>query len=66
MKVRLQSHKSFRHYGGREINTTSKIVEAEFVCTQRDYTTVVILKEAACGYSKGHKIAIANHNIVEV
>ena len=67
MKVRINTYKSFRHYGGREIKTTSHIVNATFCFEQPiDSTTVVTLDEAVGdSYPKGHKIAIPRHNIIE-
>jgi hypothetical protein len=61
IKVRLFSYKSYRHYGGREINTTAHICDAIFVADQIDTKVVVLLSDCA-GYKKGHKIAVQNNN----
>ena len=64
MTVRIHAYKSFRHYGGREITTSTKIVDADFICIQRDDTVLVTLNEAVFGYPKGHKIAVLKNDIV--
>jgi len=58
IRVRILSYKSFRHYGGREITSTSNICLATFLFSQRDHTNVVELNEDCAGYKKGHKISI--------
>lgn len=59
MRVRLYTYKSLRHYGGREINTTSHLCDAVFIADQI-HTKVVELLNDCAGYKKGHKIAIDN------
>ena len=58
VKIRLYTYKSFRHYGGREINTTSHICSAIFLFEQTDGTNVCQLCEDCAGYKIGSKIAI--------
>jgi hypothetical protein len=59
VKVRLYSHKWFRHYGGREITTTAHLCSAAFIKYQeQDHTYVVEILEDCAGYKKGHKIAV--------
>jgi len=57
-KIRLYNYKSFRHYGGREINTTHVICDAVFISDQKDGTKLVELLEDCAGFKKGHKIAV--------
>lgn len=59
IKVRLYTYKSFRHYGGREITTTTHTCNAVFVADQK-HTQVVELLEDCAGHKKGHKIAVNN------
>lgn len=59
IKVRLFTYKSFRHYGGREIQTTQYVCDAVFVADQT-HTKVVELLSACAGFDKGHKIAVMN------
>ncbi len=58
VKVRLFSYKSFRHYGGRVINTTPHICNAIFIKIQEDNTYLVELSENCASFKKGHKIAV--------
>lgn len=59
MKIRLYSHKSFRHYGGREITETTHTCEAALVRTQAGHAPYVCKLITACaGYPAGHVIAI--------
>lgn len=56
--VRFSTYKSHRHYGGRQILTTTHLCRATFVEMQRDHTALVVLLENCAGYCAGHKIAI--------
>ena len=59
IKVRLYSYTSFRHYGGREINTTPYVCSAIFIEKLTiNNTNIVALTEDCAGYKKGHKIAV--------
>lgn len=62
VRVRLFTHKSFRHYGGREIKTTPHVCDALFIMRQRDHTNVVELLEDCAGFKKGHNIAVGDRN----
>lgn len=64
LKVRLYTYKSFRHYGGREIQSTAHICDAKFIKNQIDHTTVVELLEDCAGYKKGFLIAVGEHDII--
>lgn len=63
VKVRLFTHKSFRHYGGREITTTPHICEAVLVGTQSGHQPYIVeLLQPCAGFPKGHKIALQEKN----
>ena len=60
IKVRLYTYKSRRHYGGRDITTTSHVVKARLFGTQGGHQKYIVeLLEDGAGYAKGHKIAIS-------
>ena len=56
--VKLYKYKSFRHYGGREIETSAFRCKAMFIKRQSDHTNVVELLEDCIDFKKGHLIAI--------
>lgn len=62
MKVRIQNFKTSR---GRCTGVESKIVQATFVCTQQDGSTVVTLDEPAFHFPVGYKIAVWSQHIIE-
>lgn len=62
VKIRLLTYKSFRHYGGREITTTSHICSAVLIEQQRDHSFYVELLEDCAGFKKGYKIAVLENN----
>lgn len=63
VKVRLFYHRSFRHYGGREIKTTPYTCQATVVGVQEgNQKYIVELLEPCAGYPTGHKIAISENN----
>ena len=64
-KVRLLNYSSFRHYGGREIETFVNIVEAVLIELQGGYQTYIVTLTKDCKnhkgqvqYKAGHKIAV--------
>ena len=62
IKVRLYNFHSVRHYGGREITTSSYICNAIFIKRQADNTNLVQLTEACAGFNTGHLIAINDND----
>jgi len=63
INVRLTSYKSFRHYGGREIKSTTHICKATLIKTQTGHQPYIVeLMESCAGFPKGHKIAITERN----
>ena len=63
VKVRLFAYRSFRHYGGREIKTTSHTCSATLVGTQDGHQKYIVeLLEPCAGYPTGHKIAVSENN----
>lgn len=59
VKVRLHNYKSFRHYGGREITTTSEIFDATYVRSQDGHQPHIVKLVGKCfGFPDGHIIAI--------
>jgi len=68
-KVRLLNYKSFRHYGGREIETFANIVEAVLVALQDGHQPFVVTLNEDCKnykgqvqYRAGHKIAVCEND----
>lgn len=63
VNIRLFSYKSFRHYGGREISTTTHICKAILVGTQNDHQKyIVTLSEPCMAFKVGHKIAVCEND----
>ena len=60
--IRLYKYKSFRHYGGREIETSAYLCKALFIKRQSDNTNLVQLLEDCCGYKSGHLIAVNDND----
>lgn len=61
--VRLYSHKSFRHYGGREITTTPHLCKAELVREQAGHQKYIVkLLEPSAGFKAGHLIAVCEND----
>lgn len=61
--IRLYSHKSFRHYGGREITTTPHLCKAELIKEQTGHQKYICkLLEACAGFKAGHVIAICEND----
>jgi hypothetical protein len=68
-KVRLLNYKSFRHYGGREIETFVNIVDAVLVEMQDGYQPYIVTLVNDCKnhkgkvqYDAGHKIAVCEND----
>lgn len=68
-KVRLLNYTSFRHYGGREIQTFSNIVDATLVGLQKGYQCYIVTLVSDCKdnqgrvqYKAGHKIAVCEND----
>jgi hypothetical protein len=60
-KIRIVSHKSFRHYGGREITSTANFVNAVLDSIQdSDRPFIMTLLDSCAGFNKGHKIAVSD------
>ena len=68
-KVRLLNYTSFRHYGGREIQTFANIVDAVLVGLQEGHQRYIVTLLNDCKDSKGrtqykagHKIAVCEND----
>jgi hypothetical protein len=68
-KVRLLNYTSFRHYGGREIQTFANIVDAVLVGLQEGHQRYIVTLVNDCKDSKnrlqykaGHKIAVCEND----
>lgn len=68
-KVRLLNYTSFRHYGGREIQTFANIVDATLVELQDGHQRYIVTLINDCKDSKGrvqykagHKIAVCEND----
>jgi len=68
-KVRLFAYTSFRHYGGREIQTSSFVVDAVLVGLQQGHLPYIVTVSSDCKdgqgrvkYKAGHKIAVSDSN----
>ena len=68
-KVRLLNYTSFRHYGGREIQTFANIVDATLVGLQEGHQKYIVALINDCKdnkgrvqYKAGHKIAVSEND----
>lgn len=62
-KVRLLHYTSFRHYGGREIQTFSNIVDSTLVALQDGHQRYIVTLLNDCKDSKGRVLYKAGHKI---
>jgi hypothetical protein len=62
-RIRICTYKSFRHYGGREINESVSYANAILVGLQDSTQCYLVeLLDASCGFIKGHKIAVNDND----
>lgn len=58
INIRLQSFKSRRYYGGRDITTTQHICKAQYMLKQVDGTFLCKMLEPCAGLPTGHLISV--------